>query len=285
MVSTTWTSVEILPAAARDNFEIVKNECKGSFPPGSSCELKVVFMPQAAGPSSGAVSAQTASLNWATVPLEGEGVAAGELKIEPNPYEFPKQVAGDGPGKAEDFAIENIGSGPVELKRIYLEGEERSQFVLKDPSSCKGMVLPGGGKCTVQVAFDPTSEGTKTVALEVETEAGPGQAAAHLTGIGTGSNVVLNPPEHDFGELNKGEFSKPFPFYIENNGDTEETVYSPPIPTGNQFGIEDGNCKKGLLLKPGEKCTTEVVFEPSGTEGEKEAELQALSSAGPSSPI
>jgi len=92
-----------------------------------------------------------------------------------------------GSSSVQPISIENGGAPPATLGTATITGPDADQFSL-GPDQC-GSTIPGGGTCTREVVFGPTSAGEKQATLTLEAD---GQA--DLTVALSGTGVIPVPP-------------------------------------------------------------------------------------------
>ena len=123
----------------------------------------------------------------------GTAVAAtGSWALEPASWDFGTRLPDEGPTEAKEFELVNTGAVSLTPEFISVTNEEGSGFAFVN-ETCHGPIA-SGGRCAIDVTFDPRSGGKKTGALTVETStAGVDAATAQLTGSGGEPFVKIEP--------------------------------------------------------------------------------------------
>jgi hypothetical protein len=138
----------------------------------------------------------TASGSPHAVAVTGTGVATavGNLVWSGNATALSFSSSAGVLTDAQTLTLQNQGSASATLSAVSLLGTQADQFVTGGACG-SGVTLQAGASCTVTVAFDPTSTGSKSATLQVTstnssnpaTIALSGSAAATAT-AGSGSN-------------------------------------------------------------------------------------------------
>ncbi|WP_158791193.1 choice-of-anchor D domain-containing protein [Granulicella sp. L60] len=153
-----------------------------ALPPGSTCQILVVFSPTTAGPSSATLTVVD-QVGTQTSALTGTGVAsvttAPQAALTAASANFNTVTTGSS-SAAQTFTLANAGNAALSISSVSITGANASSFQL-GADTC-GTTLAAGGSCTVAVTFAPTSAGTFTAALSV-TDA-VGTQTSSLTGTG-----------------------------------------------------------------------------------------------------
>jgi hypothetical protein len=129
------------------------NNCPPSLRAAASCTLSVVFTPTALS-----TSTRTAAVNVTDnapnspqkIALTGSVTQAG-ISVTPSSINFGGQLAGTS-GQPQTITVTNIGTGALSFSSIAVSGAV--DFVV-GANTCKGVNVPSGGTCTVQVTFGP----------------------------------------------------------------------------------------------------------------------------------
>ncbi|WP_394839430.1 choice-of-anchor D domain-containing protein [Pendulispora rubella] len=102
----------------------------------------------------------------------------------------------------QSVALQNDGSVPLTLGGLSVTGSQAHDFVL-GPSTCSGTTLAPGGRCSVDVAFEPAGAGVRAATLEVPNDAAGNTHEIPLIGrgsTGTAFTPMAGPidPRHGF---------------------------------------------------------------------------------------
>lgn len=171
------------------NFALDTTACSsgGDLYENTSCVVAVTFAPSTAGPKS--VSAQYVA--GAGMPLmlivspylaiTGTSIASAPpalLLPSVSTVQFPSTVAGSTAAPAE-LKLSNTGSRALNVLGFTVSGPFSVQT-----KTCAAVpfVLPPGGECTVSVIFQPTTEGSSSGTLQVNSDASTPMTAVTLSG-------------------------------------------------------------------------------------------------------
>jgi hypothetical protein len=144
--------------------------------PALTLDTGQVLVPGGASP--GPVASATAE----TYDTLSSGASSSPASIA-----FGERTAGTGPSPASPFAVASDGTYKLTIRTpaTALSGADPGSFVV-DGGSCApdgGVSVPVGNACTVNVRFNPSTSGTKTAVLTLNTSAGP--RTVTLSGTGT----------------------------------------------------------------------------------------------------
>jgi len=153
-----------------------------ALPPGSTCQILIVFSPTTAGPSSATLTIVD-QVGTQTAALTGTGVAsvttAPQAALTAASANFNSVTTGSS-SAAQTFTLANAGNAALSISSVGITGANASSF--KEGADTCGTTLAAGASCTIAVTFAPTSAGTFTAALTV-TDA-VGTQTSSLTGTG-----------------------------------------------------------------------------------------------------
>ena len=267
------TSVTVSGAGAGDSqFPVQAADCTNVvLGPGGECTVEVSFSPVVTGLQTTTLSV-VSSVPMVNADLEGTGTA-GAVSISPSSFDFGPLNVNSGPSSAQVFEVSSSGTGPVTIGAASIEASAEFEIV-GEGDGCAGETLEPGEKCTLEIAFDPTTTGGKEGILSVPSDAPT--ATAELEGTGTLAEILVTPSSFDFGtrEIESGP-SAAETFTVSSAGNEALVLGAPSvsaeyaIPTG-------GNECADETLQPGEECTIEVVFDPA-TVGEHAGNLSVPS--------
>ena len=137
------------------------------------------------------------SANWVTIVVEVKAAAplpTPIFSITPTSHDFGNVITGN--SSPQTFTITNTGSGTLDITAggITLTGTNADQFILS--AVTYPISLASGISTTVDVAFEPTTAGSKTANLEIVHNAAGSPSTVALTGAG------IPPPEYTYGNYN-----------------------------------------------------------------------------------
>jgi hypothetical protein len=222
-------------------------------------------------------------------------LSAGALAATPS-WKFDTQTYDFGPRPVGGVPIEHAffltNTGETEITQILwgtrIFGSESELFKRTSNPICR--TLMAGESCSMSVAFNPLSLGTKSGELLVKTSSGePSEMAVELKGEGGSVYVAVEPEVLNLGSVEVGSTSASRAVTVVNQGDIEMTwkgayltdPFGIPIPSG-PFQIVGETCGVGAPVEPGGYCTVSVELQPSQA-GAFSGELQLVDS-GPGSP-
>lgn len=185
-----------LTGADSREFQITGGTCSAgstSLPEGGTCTITVAFNPSSVGSKSATLAVHTSDYSHASgrslrlTTLTGIGTApAGSLS--PSYHAFGSRLVSAGPTPAATFTLVSNSSVDLTIPAdgINLTGADAGQFQITGGTCAAASTsLAQDQSCTVTVAFDPSSPGSKVAALEIQTNDGAKTAA--ITGTGTGT--------------------------------------------------------------------------------------------------
>jgi hypothetical protein len=275
----TVLSVEI-EGANPEQFEIETDGCSGEeIDPGGLCQIEVAFGPASVGAKSASLEVFSDSpRSPVTAALSGTGTGNPGISLSPTSDDFGNQLAGEGPGASQFFTVESTGTTPLNLATLALAGSDPDEFAMNH-DECSGRQLEPEETCTVEVAFDPVSAGTKSAALSVPSDAPGSPVTASLAGTGLANAAAsLSPGLYDFGGVAVGSGSPAHAFTLESTGTTPLNLSGVGFGGSNadQFQYLAEDCP--ATLNPGQSCQFGVFFEPTSV-GAKSALLEISSDA------
>jgi hypothetical protein len=154
--------------------------CYGSFlQPGDSCSVRVYFGPRDAVDYAAQFRVGVGSYSF-SADLAGTG---GRATFSPasNPTDFGVVKVGSA-GTTREIQITNTGNMPGGVFIAVIAGGAIGSYQILD-ESCTGIELLPAATCTVQVRFQPVSEGVKKAMLGLFGD-GEGPTPIMLTGVG-----------------------------------------------------------------------------------------------------
>src|SRR6266850_1442587 len=178
------------------DFNKTSDTCSGAtFRPGETCVIGVSFSP-VSGVSSSAVLAiaDNAAGNPHRVPLSGTGVS--EVSLSQSSLSFGGSLVGSVGGPATVMMTNNADTTPLSITSIAISGANGGEFSLSAgtgacPSS--GGTLAPRSSCTINVAFNPQTLGSKTATLTITDSAAGSPRTVALSGTGTDDFSISAP--------------------------------------------------------------------------------------------
>jgi len=157
----------------------VKDGCGPTLSPGSSCALRVTFLPKTSGNLRGEITLlDSASSKPQVVLLSGVSTA---LKVTPSQISFGNQKVGT-TSQPQQIAVTNESSATVTITAIQTGGNDNNDF--HQTNNC-GSQLNAGASCNISVTFSPRKSGTRTGNVNFTLAGEPSPRYAVLVGTGT----------------------------------------------------------------------------------------------------
>jgi sugar lactone lactonase YvrE len=158
-------------------------------------------------------------------------------------------------------------SGTLGAPQVLTGGAPNLDFTLAKGSGCSGAVTEGS-TCTVNVAFTPTTPGTRNGTVEITNESGTVIATTTIFGTGIEPPPVpkVSTTYLGFGTIPVDD-TNTLSLTVTNAGGGTLTVapvitgYSSPPPSAFPYAITSDTCGAGLTF--GEGCTLQVQFAPT----------------------
>lgn len=207
--------------------------------------------------------------------------------VSPSSLDFGNQLVSGGATSSATVTLTGTGhvnNLTISANGIVLIGTDADQFQVTGGTCSAGSTsLPQGGTCTITVAFNPSSAGSKSATLGVDTN--DGGKYTTLTGIGTAPAGSLSPSYSAFGSrLVSAGLSSAVAFTLVSNSGVDLTIPANGINlTGadaGQFQITGGTCSAASTsLAQDQSCTVTVAFDPSSI-GAKLASLDVQTNDG-----
>jgi hypothetical protein len=172
-----------------ESFWIGNSNCYGTtLQPEQSCFVQVFFGPHDAVEYDAQLRAAVGPFAF-TANLTGVG---GRAIFEPasNPTDFGSTAVGSA-GVTREITVANVGNAPGGAFIAVIASGAIGSFQLLD-ENCTGVELAPAATCTLQVRFQPLSEGVKKAMLGLFGE-GEGPTPIVLTGVGSAPEPAAAP--------------------------------------------------------------------------------------------
>ena len=177
----TGAAAAVSSIAATGDFSQT-NTCGTSIAANGSCTVSVKFAPTATGSRSGSLTVNAGGITN-TVSLSGTGTAPGPvLNASPGGLSFPATVVGS-TAAAQAVTVTNSGTTTATVSAVAATGD------FSQTNNCSSVAV--GASCTVNVAFKPTTGGTRTGTLTVTSNANNSPTTVGLTGSGIDSSTDI----------------------------------------------------------------------------------------------
>jgi hypothetical protein len=178
------------------------SSCYGSFlEPGQSCSAQIYFGPNDAIEYDAQFKVSVGAYSFAA-DLSGTG---GRASFAPssNPTDFGVAKVGSA-GTTREISITNTGNMAGGVFIAVIAGGAIGSFQILD-ENCTGVELVPASTCTLQVRFQPVSEGVKKAMLGLFGE-GEGPTPIILTGVGSAPDPASAPA---YGPVTAGSAAAP----------------------------------------------------------------------------
>lgn len=244
------------------------NNCGTTVNPAGTCNISVVFSPNAVGSFSAAVNVvDNASGSPQVVPITGSGITQplGVISLAPTSLNFGNEVQSV-PSSSRTVTLTNTGGGSITITSISKSGTNAADYT--DPSNtCTGTIAPAG-TCTIPIIFTPSGLGTRTATFTVAGITGnvvltPGTIA--LTGVGVAAPVPVaspSPSSLSFGNQTVTVPSVGQVTTLTNSGSATLTLSGITV-TGTNATDFTFHTSCGATLAASATCTVTVTFQPA----------------------
>jgi hypothetical protein len=172
------------------------------------------------------------------------------------------------PASVQTITLLSNGGTALPITSIAIDGANADQFA--QTNNC-GTSLAARASCAIEVAFKPTSAGSKVATISVTAGGGAGTKAASLSGTGAESGFTLSPSSLGFGLQPVNVVSSPQTITLRSAGIKALPITS--IYIGGTYPgdyAQTNNC--GTSVAVGASCAINVTFKPPNG-GSRVAEL------------
>jgi hypothetical protein len=154
----------------------------GSVAGPGSCVINLAFRPSGAGVQSATlVIADSDPSSPQTVSLRGMGTA---VSLSATSLGFGAQPVATR-SVPKTIVLTNLGSTPLSIASLALGGTDAGDFAIEPSSSCgAGDRLASGGRCVIELAFQPTGGGLRSAALSISDSDPSSPQTVALSGTG-----------------------------------------------------------------------------------------------------
>jgi hypothetical protein len=236
---------------------------------GSTTSLN---FPVILGASQGAFAATGTNSN-AFVAKVTQADAPG-VAITPQQLNFGNQALNT-TSNPKIMTLINAGSAALVITSI----ESGTNFAATD--DCGTLLTPGGGNCTIQVTFTPTTLGSTTDQITFNDNAAGSPHRVVVTGTGVASSagsLKLSPSSVSFPPQTVGVTSPPQTVLLSNTSSAAVTLTAPISVSGDFF--QTNNCgSTPSVLEVGQSCMITVTFTPT-TSGSRTGTLSVTANTG-----
>jgi trimeric autotransporter adhesin len=221
----------------------------------TNCWLGVQFTPSHSGAQTASLTLTSSSTgNPSPLTLNGTGIALSGLILSPTTQDFGT-VPVNSISAPTLFILTNLTTSPVTLTAPTLTGDFALSSAPTGGSACSGPLAPNAS-CFFNVAFAPSTTGSRTGALTLQASTGP--IAATLTGFAAPDpGLALNPTALIFNNV-PGPTATQQNIILTNTGPATLQIATPTNATPSF--TTNNNC---ATLAPSAACTITVNFVPT----------------------
>jgi HYDIN/CFA65/VesB-like, Ig-like domain len=163
--------------------------CGDSVAIGTSCEVRVTFLPAVSGPRTGTFLIYDNAPSAPHAVLLTNNNSPGSILFSPPALDFSSQVIGAAP-VCKRVTLTNIGDRALTIAGPTIDSATGSDFTVSG-NTCFPTLGPGGN-CSVIVTFSPTATGARAAALKaIDGGVSTGLATIPLSGTGWDFNLQL----------------------------------------------------------------------------------------------
>ena len=218
--------------------------------PNSSMTFNAIFAPTSAGAASGSISVSSnLSGSPTAIPLTGTGTQAG-LSVTPSSIAFGNVA--DGSNSSQTITLKNTGTANLTVSSESASGAGFSV------TGFAAQTLTPNSTMTFSAVFAPTSAGSVSGSISVNTNLAGSPTAIPLTGTGTQPGISVTPSSVSFGNVADGTGSTQA-ITLKNIGTGNLTVSSESV-TGTGFSVTGFTAQ---TLTPNSTMTFNAVFAPT----------------------
>ena len=146
-------------------YDLMQSCANKTLSPQGQCTLIVAFKPKSEGvlPGSLSIASNDPDIPNLRVSLEGEGrdLMSPAIEITPTAIQFEDIQYGK-TSAVQTITVKNVGKGPLSIKGLGFTEGHRYDFRLQE-DSCAYQTIAPSSSCTVQLQFQPTAIGSRTV--------------------------------------------------------------------------------------------------------------------------
>jgi hypothetical protein len=118
----------------------------------------------------GAYGENGEGLDWGAAYIYYRWESLPEITVSPASLAFGDWGVDAGPSSSRTVTIANDGDGDLQISSVGLSGADAAEFAIES-DSLEDTLAPGGLR-TIQVSFDPSSEGAKAASLSIVSDDG-----------------------------------------------------------------------------------------------------------------
>ncbi|HEY5334236.1 MAG TPA: choice-of-anchor D domain-containing protein, partial [Solirubrobacterales bacterium] len=248
-----------IAGADSGEFSIESTTCAGAnLASGESCSVNVSFAPTHGGGRAATLEAvHDGEGSPTTAALSGTGLRQ-ELTVSPLVFPATTKFM----TSEEQLTVSNQSDVGVTIFGTSFEGPGSGSFGTNG-SNCSGL-LGVGMSCTIEVRFNPQSEGEQSAFLRISAEGPGGSPAVPLSGLGAAPQLRFEPEGFDFGLTQTNEGGAQTRMVLRNVGPAATQVGIETSGGAGAFSIGESDCFGTTLAIQG-TCSVQADFRPNGT--------------------
>lgn len=258
-----------LVGADPTQFAITTETCTlGPVSPPGTCTINVAFDPDTIGAKGATVQITTnAAASIQNVSLTGTGVTADATAL-PASLAFGSQDITAGATATQAVTVTSTGASALTVNAPTLTGTDSGDFTISSQDCTVSSPITNPGTCTIDVAFDPSTVGSKSATLHITSDASSSPHDIALTGTATGPDASVAPTSIDFGSQDVGSGATGVQSVtLTSNGTSSVTPGTPTLvgATPGDFAIGIETCSVAGPMSAATTCSVQVTFDPSST--------------------
>ena len=189
VVTNTGATPLLISGAETTGDYSLLDSCGDSVAVGTSCELRITFLPTASGPRTGTFLIYDNAPGAPHAVLLTNNNSPGSILFSPPTLDFSGQVIGAAT-VSRRVTVTNVGDGVLTISGPTIDPAAGSAFLVS-ANTCSSTLLPGGN-CSITVTFAPNATGAQTAALKAtDGAADSGLSTVPLSGTGWDFNLQL----------------------------------------------------------------------------------------------
>lgn len=242
----------------------------GSVAVGGSCTIKVQFKPAAVGANAASLSiVHNATGSPTAVALSGTGTAAPvpTVALSATSVAMGSTVINTA-AATKSVTVTNSGQAALSFSSLSIAGTNASSFTNTGTCSTTASVA-AGGSCTLVIGFKPTTAGSQSATLTLQSNASNGAQSLALTGTGQTAAapvLALSPTTQDLGSVTLSQSSALTRLTLTNSGTANASVTGVTVaaPFSAPASVVAGDCGTApFTLAAGASCKLVVQFTPT----------------------
>jgi hypothetical protein len=241
---------------------------------GKSMSFTAQFTPGAAQGMTGSIKfVDNAENSPQVLDLAGSGVSGNAtLTVNPGSIAFGSEALGS--TLSQTITLTNSGATSIAISKVTPSG---TGFSMTNPSA---MTLNAGQSTAFSARFTPTSIGSATGSIEIDSNATNPTVTVALSGTGTQGQLAANPSSASFGNVATGS-SNSQTIHLTNGGSSSVSISQANV-TGTGFSVS-GLPSLPMTINSGGSTTFNAVFSPTNS-GSVTGSISLVSNA-PNSPL